>query len=126
MTLPEKLALAIGQRRAVRIVAGALQWLDGKPPISDEAFAVLAAAVPLPNLTPRQLRLWLIGAGLTPEAVDTQIDAIPDATERARARVEWDFATVYHRAHPLVGQLGAALGLSPAQIDAAFLAAARL
>jgi hypothetical protein len=78
------------------------------------------------SLTARQLRLWIIGAGLPLAAVETQLEAIEDATTRERARVEWEYATAYERTHPLVVQLGAALGLTTAQIDAAFIAAAQM
>jgi hypothetical protein len=87
---------------------------------------VLALKPHLRPLTARQLRLWLLGAGLPPGAVEAQIDAIPDAPTRERARVEWEYASACERTHPLVSQLGAALGLSVEQIDTAFAEAARL
>jgi hypothetical protein len=80
----------------------------------------------VPTLTARQLRLWLIGAGMTLESIDGQINAIPDAKAQAEARVEWEYATSYHHDHPLVVQIGTALGLSQTQIDTAFRAAALL
>jgi len=44
----------------------------------------------------------------------------------AAALIEWEYSQEVKRTHPLVGQLGAALGLNSAQIDAAFRAAALL
>lgn len=84
------------------------------------------APQPVPVLTARQLRLWLIDAGLTLAAVEAQIAAILDETAQAKARVEWEYATAYHHDHPLVLQFGAALGLDQVKIDAAFRAAALL
>ena len=58
--------------------------------------------------------------------IDAQIDAIADPAAQARARVEWEYATSYQHDHPLVLQIGAALGMDQPQIDAAFRAAAAL
>ena len=63
---------------------------------------------------------------MSPANVDAQIAAIPDVPTRERAQIEWEYATAYPHTHPLVAQLGAALGLTPAAIDAAFVAAAQL
>lgn len=82
--------------------------------------------VPFAPITARQLRLWLLSAGIPAAAIDAQIAAIPDATQRAAAQIEWEYATQYDRTHPLVAQLGAALGLTDAQIDEAFRNAASL
>ena len=75
-------------------------------------------------VTPRQIRLALIGIGVMPEAITAALSAIPDPVSRARALAEWEFATDVERNHPLIGMLGAALGQSPAQIDALFITAA--
>jgi hypothetical protein len=77
-------------------------------------------------VTPRQIRLALIGIGVFPEAITSALGSIPDQVPRAKALAEWEFATEVARAHPLIGMLGAALGQSPAQIDALFIAAAGL
>ena len=69
-------------------------------------------------ISPTALRLTLIEAGIMPAQVDAAIAAIPDEIERARSSTMWEYATEYHRDHPLIEQLGAAFGLTPAAIDA--------
>ena len=80
---------------------------------------------PMPAITARQLRLWLIGQGRTLSQVDGAIEQLPAETRDA-ARIEWQFAHTYDRAHPLIAGLGAALGFSAAEIDAGFHTAATL
>jgi hypothetical protein len=82
------------------------------------------AAVP-PAVTMRQARLALLGAGLLDD-VEAAIDAIPDATQRAAARITWDHSQEVQRTNGLVVQLATALGLTEAQIDALFVEAATL
>lgn len=79
-----------------------------------------------PTLTRRQLRLGLLANGITTAQVEGVIAAIPDPVDREVAQIEWADATSYERSHPLVDQIGVALGLSPEQIDAMWLAAASL
>ena len=43
--------------------------------------------------------------------------ALPDAADRAVAEIEWEYASQFERDHPLIEQVGIALGLSPEQID---------
>lgn len=72
------------------------------------------------TVTPRQLRLALLGAGIDLASIDTMI------AENPAAKVEWEYASVVDKAHPLIQQFGKALGLTDEQIDALFTAAARL
>lgn len=72
----------------------------------------------LPPLTPVQLRLGLIAGGILLEQVQSVIDAIPDAAQRATTRSYWDYSLSYHRTHPLIGQLASSLGLSETQVNA--------
>jgi hypothetical protein len=76
-------------------------------------------------VTARQLRLWLAGAGLL-DQVATALAAIPDATARTTAEIEWEYATTFARSHSLIASVGSALGLSDADIDAAFAAASKI
>lgn len=76
---------------------------------------------PVPaSVTARQIRLWLVSHGVGLAAVEAAIDAIPDATQRDMVRVEWEYAPYVERSHPMLVPLAAALGLSEAQVDAAF------
>lgn len=81
----------------------------------------------MPALSARQLRLALLGLGFTGAQVEAEIASMP-GTDAAReaARIEWEYATIFPRHHPLIGNIGAALGLTEAQIDNAWLAAAAI
>jgi len=52
--------------------------------------------------------------------------AIPDPARRTAAQIEWENATVIERNSPLATSLAAGLGLAAADIDALFIAAAKL
>ena len=104
---------------------------DGLPlPSEEQIAAVLAAAekarlrAHLPGITARQLRLWLHGAGLL-QQIPTLIAALPEP-QRTTAQIEWEFSSDYQRDHPLVTQLGAALGMTSADMDLAWKQAAGL
>lgn len=103
------------------------EWLN-------EEWAYVAPPVPtpeeiraaLPSLTARQLRLGLVSGGFVLTQVDTAIDAIPDPQAKAVAEIEWEYASQFERDHPLIEQVGTALGLSPEQIDTMWQAALAL
>ncbi|EIQ00743.1 hypothetical protein OpiT1DRAFT_05298 [Opitutaceae bacterium TAV1] len=81
---------------------------------------------PVPErLTKRQLRQWLITHSLF-AAVEAAIAGIADATQRALAQNWWDTADVYERGHPMIAQVGDAIGMTEAEIDDAFREAATL
>jgi len=80
----------------------------------------------LPPLTARQLRLGLVMNGITLAQVEAEIDAIEDEQDRVVAQIEWEYASQFERDHPLIDQIGAALGLTPEQIDAMWEAASEL
>ena len=97
--------------------------------LSQEEIAALPPPPPpvMPTITRRQLRLALLRLGVTGDQVEAQIAAMPGTPiEREAAMIEWQDATTYERNHPLVVMLGAALGLTEAQIDAAWMGAATL
>ena len=74
---------------------------------------------PLPQpLTARHLRLGLIANGFGLGQVEAAIAAIEDPQQRAVAQVEWEYASQFERMHPLIAQVGSALGLMQEQIDA--------
>jgi uncharacterized protein YdiU (UPF0061 family) len=79
-----------------------------------------------PTCTQRQIRLWLLSQGVTAETVRSMIGAMPDATQREAALIEFEYATEYRRDHPLVTMFGTELGLTEEQIDDAFVAATNL
>lgn len=67
-----------------------------------------------------QAQLALQAAGKL-SAVNTAV-----AGADANTQIYWNTATALHRDHPVVAALGAAVGLSSAQIDALFVAASGL
>lgn len=76
------------------------------------------------QVTMRQARLALLGAGLL-SMVDTTIDSLPSPTKE-QARIEWDYSSTVERHRGLVTSIGAALGLTEAQLDHLFITAATL
>lgn len=60
--------------------------------------------------------------GVLPSDVEAIIDAIPDKATRELARWDFNRATKFERTNPLIDQIGNALGLTPEQIDAAWMA----
>lgn len=100
---------------------GGIGWLwDG-----ETLTAPPAPPVPIPQqVTMRQARLALLGAGLL-AGVDAAIDSLPEP-DRTAAKIDWEYAAVVQRDSGLVPAMGAALGMTEAQIDALFVEAARL
>lgn len=74
------------------------------------------------EVTMRQARLALLEAGLL-DAVTTAIDGLSEPAKTA-ARIEWEYSQTVQRHRGLVAQVGTALGLSAAQLDALFTSAA--
>lgn len=77
------------------------------------------------SVTRRQAKQALLLNGLLGN-VQPAIDAITDATQRAMIQIEWDDSQVFERNRPALIALGAALGLTNAQLDALFIEAAQL
>jgi len=105
-------------------------WQDGEwvlppqpepePPTPEEIRASM------PSLTSRQLRLGLVMNGYALGQVEQAISEIPDPQQKAIAEIEWEYATIFERANPLIDQIGAVLGLTPEQIDDMWMAALEL
>lgn len=82
------------------------------------------APPPVPDITRRQLRLWLVRNGVPLANVEAAIDAMPEPA-RTEAQIEWQDASVYKLSNPLLIQIGAAVGLSdPETLKQAFRDAA--
>ena len=75
-------------------------------------------------VTMRQARLALLGAGKL-AGVEAAIASMPEP-QRTAAQIEWEYSNVLQRSNHFVSQLGAALGLDAAEIDALFVEAAKL
>ena len=80
---------------------------------------------PLRALTRRQLRLWLLGQGISTADIEAAIAALPEA-EREAALIEWQDSSEYRRDHPLLVRLAGDLGLNEAQLDAGWAEAVAL
>lgn len=100
----------------------AYSW-NGSEVVFDENWAA-PKAVP-PSITPRQLRLALLGAGKTLTDVENVIGALPEP-DKTYASVSWEYATVFERQDPLVDVLGLMLGLTVDDIDDIFIAGASI
>ena len=72
----------------------------------------------------RQARQALLQAGKL-EAVEQAIAALPEPARKA-AQIDWEFAAEVQRSWPLVQTLAQALGMTEADLDALFTAAAAL
>lgn len=84
-----------------------------------------APPVPVPqSVTMRQARLALHAAGLL-SSVDTAIASMQEPAKTAAA-IEWEYASAVERNAGLVPAMAAALGMSEADIDDLFIAAATL
>lgn len=119
--LPEGLsAVALSAEDSAALLSGAAAW--------DAATrTVQALPVPVPSsVTARQIRLYLVRHGIPLSAVEAAIDAIPDQQAREECRVEWAYAPVVERSHPMLIPLAAALGLTESQVDEAFREASGL
>lgn len=76
------------------------------------------------TVTMRQAQLALLGAGLLP-VVEAAIAAIPGDAGIA-AKITWEKSSTVERTNPLIVQLAGVIPLTEAQIDALFVAAAKL
>lgn len=88
-----------------------------------EIAAVRRALVPN-SVTMRQARLALLGAGMLP-SIATAIAALPSPQKEA-AEIEWEYSQEVQRHNGFVSVLAPSLGMTEAQTDALFIAAAGL
>jgi chromosome segregation ATPase len=89
-----------------------------------EMDAIINAPVVPQTVTMRQARLALLGAGKL-ALVDAAIDSMPEP-QKSAARIEWEYSNEVQRHNSFVSALGPALGMTSAQIDQLFIAAAKL
>jgi hypothetical protein len=74
-----------------------------------------------PSAESYQVRAWMIRGGLDPDLVPQIIaQVVPDGPQRKEALMRWDYAVRIPRDFPLVDVIGAAMNLTPEQIDAAW------
>ena len=118
-------------------VAEPLRWVDAPAGTTTDGHAydpetqAVVAYDPVPEpesvpteVTMRQARLALLAAGKL-AGVDAAIASMPEPQKTA-ASIEWEYSNALQRNSPFVAQLGAALGLDAAGIDALFVEAAKI
>lgn len=86
---------------------------------------VIVKAVPQ-SVTMAQARKALILNGVTIAGINAVIGSIPDATQRALAETDWEYAGAVTRNSAMVLSIGAALGLTSDGVDDLFIQAAGL
>lgn len=89
-------------------------------------YAPVSTPTVYPPLTPRQLWLAALTAGVTKEQVVQQIDSITDQEEREWLRIELNEATMFDRSHPAIDTLSGMIGMPQEQLDTLWLWAATL
>jgi hypothetical protein len=100
-----------------------LDWRGpGDPPTMGELELAWAQVQRIqPPAENYQVRAWMIRGGLDPDLVPTIIaQVVPEGPERKEALMRWDYAVRIPRDFPLVNVIGAQMGLTPEQIDAAW------
>lgn len=80
---------------------------------------------PIPDITRRQLRLWMLNAGHDDTAIRAAIATLAEP-ERSQALIEYEDASTYQRSHPLFDLIGPAFNMTPTDVDQAFREAAAL
>ena len=124
--LPQPL-LTAGQKAEPKLV-----WLDDRverqwdiaSKTADEIKAERAALYP--HAEAYQVRAWMIRGGLDPDLVPAIIaQVVPEQVPageigQKEALMRWDYAVRVPRDFPLVDVIGAQMGLTPEQIDAAW------
>lgn len=96
-----------------------LEWIaDGNEPAP---YVAPPPAVPQ-QVSPYQARMALHAAGL----LDDVEALMADATITRAAKIAWEYATTWQRDSQFIAELAPALGLSEAQIDDLFIAAAQV
>ena len=77
------------------------------------------------SISKRQAKQQLLLDGKLGQ-VQEVINSIPDETERMMAQLYWDESTEFERSHPTLTEIGAALGLTEAELDMMFINASKL
>lgn len=117
-------------------VASVVHWSVAAMPEPDpEPLTPEQIRAAMPTLSPPQIRLLLISAlgieaepdnddlyDLLKQRIALVMDGIADPMMKASAKIYWETATFFERLNPLIDQIGALLGLTPEEIDIAWMA----
>lgn len=96
---------------------------DKEAAVAAHQHALYVATIPT-SVTMRQARRALLAAGLLPNV--NAVIAGMTGEQGDAARIDWEFSSEVVRKQPLILALAPALGMSALQIDALFIAAAKL
>lgn len=77
------------------------------------------------ELTPRQVRLAMLGAGLDLSQIDTMIAGL-DEPQKSQVKIMWEYSTVFLRKDPILNGFAEQLGLSQEDVDNLFIAGASI
>lgn len=77
------------------------------------------------EISMRQARLILLQEGLLAQ-VETAINNIQDATQKAAAKIEWEYSQTVKINSPLVKTIAAVIGLTQEQVESLFEAGSKL
>lgn len=105
------------------------EWLLNNPEFPKDPYVpptIEEERSSMPQLSARQFRLGLVAGGIHTSQVDFAINQMVDGPEKNIAQIEWEYATVFARTHPLIDTLSAALGLTPEAVDTMWLNAVNL
>ncbi len=110
---------------------GSIDLIEGKwrmsykvEKMTEEEVSSLKPPIPA-SVSRRQARQALLLRGLLGK-VPALLDGIEDEMQRELSKIEWEDATEFVRARPLVIQIGLALGLDDEGLDDLFIFAATL
>jgi hypothetical protein len=79
----------------------------------------------LPPVTARQVRLALLGMGITMEQVTGALSSLEEPA-RSYALVEWEYATRFQRDNAFISNVAQILGWGDSELDALWIAAKAL
>jgi len=96
----------------------------GTQPTQAAIDAVVITPPKIKSVTMRQARLALLGAGML-STVNSMLASMTGAQGEA-ARIEWEYSQEVQRDRGLVQALGTQMGMTEAQLDALFTAAAAI
>lgn len=93
-----------------------IEWRDGRPVIVETPLVCSA----------RQARLAMLQTPYRGTTLLAAVQAAVDGSKDPALQVSWEFATEWRREEPAIAEIGRALGLKDAEIDALFVTAMRL
>lgn len=108
MTIPTRIVVDVqtGEQTIVELTPEEIAEIENRPP------------VPVP--VPQQVPMWAVRTVLQNDGLFGQAQSIIDASTDNALKNVWEYGNVADRSSPAINSLGAALGLTQAQIDQMF------